>query len=92
MGLIYANTELTIAATSAKSSEEGFLNLRADHKIAIELDLGKASKVKDIVFFRQPSDFIRDFEENVTKSPLSARGWVLQERLLSRRTVQFAKK
>ena len=40
----------------------------------------------------QQSDFLKDHDKNVAQSTLLSRGWVLQERMLSRRIVDFSKK
>ncbi|KAI1326501.1 hypothetical protein F5Y16DRAFT_374969 [Xylariaceae sp. FL0255] len=70
----------TIAASSAQSILEGFLQPRKPRHF---LQLAKA----DRTIFVCPN--IDDFDRDVEKSKLSQRGWVLQERVLSRRTIFF---
>ncbi|KAH8775876.1 heterokaryon incompatibility protein-domain-containing protein [Hyaloscypha finlandica] len=90
MGLIYENSQCTIAATSSDSSSSGqmypqdysgspFLPLPYDGK-----DPARGSFY--ITQSRQKTDPLL----NVSQAPLNTRGWVLQERLLSRRILHFA--
>lgn len=77
---VFSNAYCTIAASSAKSSLVGFLGPR---------------RPRDTVGIQTPSGplylagFIDDFRAHVEESVLSSRGWVLQERALSRRTIYF---
>lgn len=79
---VFSNAYCTIAASSAESSLAGFLGPRAP---------------RDSVSIQTPSgplylaEFIDDFGSHVENSILSSRGWVLQERALSRRTIYFTK-
>lgn len=92
MGAIYANSYFTIAATAAKHSGEGFLWSRTLDRVSIPFRRNAISKIEGAMCFRQPSDFLRDHQEYVLSSPLLKRAWVLQETLLSRRTVHFSSK
>ena len=87
MGMIYANADFTIAATRAMASSEGFLQSRAEHTAAFTLP-GSATTI----VFRESLDTAEDYLEQVYDSPLLARAWVMQERALSRRTVDFTTK
>ncbi|KAF2649464.1 HET-domain-containing protein [Lophiostoma macrostomum CBS 122681] len=82
MGDIYHNAFCTIAAHSAQDDGEGFLR--------------RALTWPDSVTFHDSdgrfNEFSpnRDFFHEVNRlSPLSERGWVLQERLLSKQTLHF---
>ncbi|KIN05444.1 hypothetical protein OIDMADRAFT_67647, partial [Oidiodendron maius Zn] len=92
MGAIYANSYFTIAATAAKDSGEGFLWPRALNRVSMPFRRYATSESEGTVCFRQRSDFLRDHQEYVLNSPLQKRAWVLQETLLSRRTVHFSSK
>lgn len=82
MGSIYGGSTITIAATGAPDGTKGcFLKpLGFIGKIHIEPTTGE---IWDIA----PSRFHR----SVVNSPLAGRGWALQERLLSPRTLHFSK-
>jgi hypothetical protein len=90
MGLIYANAYLTIAATSANGGDKGFLI--AESQVTTDFRTSQGSAVQGTVHWRSYSDFVDDYGEYVINSPLLSRGWVKQERLFSRRTVDFCKK
>ncbi|ESZ91413.1 hypothetical protein SBOR_8202 [Sclerotinia borealis F-4128] len=68
-----------LAACSAQSAEDGFLHNQESRS--------KCVKIGDI----SVSPVTNDFERDVLDSPLSRRGWVLQERALARRTIYFTK-
>ncbi|KAF7866833.1 hypothetical protein EAF04_005674 [Stromatinia cepivora] len=66
-----------LAACSAQSAKDGFLHNRESRS--------KYFKINDDYV----SPVTNDFERDVLRSPLSRRGWVLQERALARRTIYF---
>ncbi|KAH8691092.1 heterokaryon incompatibility protein-domain-containing protein [Phaeosphaeriaceae sp. PMI808] len=92
MGAIYANSYFTIAATCAEQSGDGFLRPRTLNRVSIPLRLNSASEIDSNIYFRNQSDFLHDHQACVLESPLLKRAWVLQETLLSRRTVHFSSK
>lgn len=89
MGLIYANAYLTIAATSAKCGSEGFLSARSCNELTTGFHASPRATDQGTVHWRS---YLCDYDEYVENSPLLSRGWVKQERLFSRRTVDFCKK
>jgi hypothetical protein len=79
MQTVFTNAHCVIAAASANGAVDGFL------KRDIVLNPLDAVKVGSIYLSAVTNDFSRD----VLQSPLSTRGWVLQERALARRTLFF---
>ena len=74
----------TIAATCAEGSSDGFLKPRPRRNtVKIRQKSGDTYYV---------CEAIDDFHAEVEASSLNQRGWVLQERALSHRTIYFAKK
>lgn len=78
---VFSHAYCTIAASSADSSLVGFLGDR---------------RPRDAIMLPTPggaplylAEDIDDFRTDVENSVLSSRGWVLQERALSRRTIYF---
>lgn len=84
MGQVFSNAYCTIAASSAESSDEGFLD-RTHHPVQFATVPGPAGAKLHI------SECIEDFHRDVEKATLNTRGWVLQERALSYRTLHFTK-
>jgi len=78
---VFASAYCTIAASSATGWDEGFLQPKSGH-----------SSLQHI-FERQlfASDNVH-FENDVEKAQLNQRGWVIQERVLSRRIIHFTEK
>ncbi|EAA32707.3 HET-domain-containing protein [Neurospora crassa] len=79
---VFSSAYCVIAASSARGQGDGFLNPRrkCDHVKVVN------ESAKGAVYV---SRFRDDFKEHVLNSPLSERGWVLQERALARRTIYF---
>ncbi|KAF5597145.1 serine threonine kinase [Fusarium pseudocircinatum] len=84
MGQVFSNAYCTIAATSAATSNEGFLTPRFNSTL--------------FATFKTPgggllhiSEFMEDCNRDLESAPLNTRGWVMQERALSRRTIHFTK-
>lgn len=78
---VFSQAYCTIAASSAASSLDGFLgNRRPRDTLRIPIS-GSASLYL--------AEHIDDFRTDVENSVLNSRGWVLQERALSKRTIYF---
>ncbi|KAI0521308.1 heterokaryon incompatibility protein-domain-containing protein [Xylaria bambusicola] len=89
MGGVYSGATLTIASTGSSSSDGGCFHSRNTRSLR-PVKIGVSSRTSpdaDWIFAR--TDDIFDFERNVNLAPLNTRGWVMQERLLSRRILHF---
>ncbi|KAL9052146.1 MAG: hypothetical protein Q9206_004429 [Seirophora lacunosa] len=93
MGEYYGSAFLTLAATSAKASIDGFL-ARSPWPwpiVSMPGDVENFSNVQQKVCFRyqpDPPKYLRI--EAIDKSTWNTRGWTYQERLLSTRILHFA--
>lgn len=83
---VFSSAFFVLAASSAHGQSDGFLNERE-------------GSVRDFVTYKRAEDppfyvcrFIDDFDKHVLKGALNQRGWVMQERALSRRTIYFTNK
>ncbi|KAF2246056.1 HET-domain-containing protein [Trematosphaeria pertusa] len=82
MGQIYKNATLTIAAASAKTAHEGFLQPRP-----------RIPSCEIPIYYDHQYDY--DFatvQSSDADEPLYSRGWTLQERLLSPRMLLYGQK
>ena len=89
MGGIYRNAAFTISATSAKHSDEGCFFDRNPLRFTPLLVSGTVDEGIFIYFATctyKPSDSVSDW---VDDGLWAGRGWVLQERLLSKRNLHF---
>lgn len=84
MEQVYSNAYVTIAASCATGTYDGFLKPRP-HRDCVRVKVGATSTV-------YVCDAIDDFTRDVENGQLNRRGWVLQERALARRTIYFADK
>jgi Heterokaryon incompatibility protein (HET) len=83
MEQVFSSAYCTISATSAKNSHEGFLSFPV--KEAVRIPDGEKSEFAVYACIADKS-----FKQAVDKDGLlNTRGWVLQERALSRRTIHF---
>ncbi|KAK5633014.1 hypothetical protein RRF57_008728 [Xylaria bambusicola] len=89
MGGVYSGATLTIASTGSSSSDRGCFhpwNTQSLRPVRIGVS-GCTSPDADWIFTR--TDDIFDFERNANLAPPNTCGWVMQERLLSRRILHF---
>jgi uncharacterized protein YmfQ (DUF2313 family) len=82
MGDIFALAYCTIAATSAVDSKAGFLarNARTEY-VRVQHAAGYQVCI---------CTHMDDFEKDVEKAELNNRAWVMQERVLAKRTIHFS--
>jgi hypothetical protein len=101
MGKIYQQAIVTIAATSARKSSEGlFMPRVTDVEISsrqshyVRLPHGGNEERFDDIFLEvhgyPDHDVLRPFDALISGCEWSKRGWVVQERLLSRRILHYA--
>ncbi|KAH8201080.1 hypothetical protein TruAng_004776 [Truncatella angustata] len=81
MELVFSGAYCTLGASSSKSSVEGFL-ARDPPRRCLQLSVSNTCTL-----FVCPA--IDDFHRDVELGPLNRRGWVLQERALSRRSIHY---
>ncbi|KAI1342283.1 heterokaryon incompatibility protein-domain-containing protein [Xylariaceae sp. FL0016] len=89
MGGVYSGAACTIASTGSSSSNGGCFHERSCLSLK-PCKIGVSSPddpSPSWIYARQ--DDVFDFERNVDLAPLNTRGWVMQERLLSRRILHF---
>ncbi|RYP27078.1 hypothetical protein DL768_011347 [Monosporascus sp. mg162] len=79
---VFSGAYFTIAASSAKSSNEGFL-LPRKPRPCLQLSAQGMRRL-----YVCPN--IDNFHKDVELGELNSRGWVLQERVLSRRSIHFS--
>lgn len=88
MGSVYKNATLTIAAADAKDGSEGCFFPRQEPEIPAVQLLCRSTQG----MYRMSVGLARGtFEGTASRSVLSTRGWVLQEKVLSRRILYFGR-
>jgi hypothetical protein len=100
MGKIFENAICTIAATEAAQCNEGLslVNFRTENQ-RNKTNLGstripcvyQGNEYGDVLMAHLPDDAF-DFDFDITDSRWYRRGWIVQERILSRRIIHFSKK
>lgn len=83
MGRYYNWSYATLAATAATDSKAGFLHPRKKPRQCVNI---RRSPSGSDIYVCEPID---DFQTDVVDAALNTRGWVLQERALSRRIIHF---
>lgn len=79
---VFSSAFCVIAASSAQGQHDGFLNRPRQNRECLTFEHEGLPPL-------YVSRFMDDFNNDVLESPLSKRGWVLQERALARRTIYF---
>jgi hypothetical protein len=79
---VFSSAYCVIAASSAVNSLEGFLERDVSSRYVPIVDAAGRQ-----IYVCEDMD---DFENDVDRALLNTRGWVLQERVLSRRTIYFS--
>ncbi len=85
MEQVFSSAYCTIAATCASGTDDGFLKPRPERQCVTIY--GSESDAHPFYV----CEAIDDFAQHVDQNELNRRGWVLQERALSRRTIHFTK-
>jgi len=83
MESIFSSAYCTISATSAKGFNDGFLRPRQTREWVL---IRNAPKDAGTLWLCETVD---DFRADVEEGPVNHRGWVFQERVLSRRVIYF---
>jgi len=87
---IYSNAYLTIAASRAKESSEGFLGKRPDRTyVRLEYSRGDVQGTAWVFNLPLREELVKEDYINMPNEPLSDRGWGLQERVLSHRVLIY---
>jgi Heterokaryon incompatibility protein (HET) len=92
---VYSEAYITLFADRARDDEEGFLGPRTfqdNEPLTLSLRIQPGHDKTLPVLIRTPAMYsysAHDFNHTVEKSILSERGWILQERLMSRRILHF---
>ncbi|KAK0707905.1 heterokaryon incompatibility protein-domain-containing protein [Lasiosphaeris hirsuta] len=91
MHKIYRNAELTIVATSATSSHDGFLARDLSVVPAVKIQYGTADEPRSLIVTPVDDDQNGLRHGDVDGSEWNTRGWTMQERALSTRSIHFCR-
>ena len=94
MNMVYGSAYLTIVATSAVSSTDGFLKRSQDMAISISCYKDNCAEPVDrlLIAYQGTDTDQGSWGSLVERTRWNTRGWTLQERLLSRRVLHFTKR
>ncbi|KAK8057937.1 hypothetical protein PG996_011874 [Apiospora saccharicola] len=89
---VYENSWLTIAASRASDSEQGFLGDQ-DHYESVSIPYRAGDTSGEVMACIVPIEYADDPTDNVylNNDPLTTRGWALQERYIARRILHFSR-
>ncbi|PVI03634.1 HET-domain-containing protein [Periconia macrospinosa] len=93
MGTVYANSRCNIAAAWASNGDDGCFVAKDQDRLPV-ISLGGSSgpeQQQHKVYSITPGTPLSAYEDEVTHAPLYTRGWVVQERYLSRRQLIFTR-
>jgi len=83
---VFRGAYVTISATCASGSDDGFLRTGRKTRSHHAFSFANRPGCLDMIYLCDPID---DFGSHVEQAALSKRGWVFQERALSRRIIHF---
>jgi hypothetical protein len=86
MGFIYHNAFLTIAAAGSSSSAGGLFHQRTARPTPVPVPYQSSTGKRTMLIAPLGDGFVQALDQSVWNS----RGWVYQERILSRRIVEFS--
>lgn len=93
MDQVYKNAYVTLAATSAATSHDGFLQRSPapENPITLAYYSRDRSLCHSMVYLAATDGHINSFEKSVDCAAWNDRGWTFQERYLSQRVLHFCK-
>jgi len=99
MGRIFENALCTVAATSAQHCDEGLFIAKPvedgqqlqQNTASVSIPCVFEGVIYGSIFIDHLPDDGMDFDTDIANSRWNGRGWVVQERILSRRIIHFAR-